>query len=219
MKDDGQADRRWQPKSGSLATLAKQEEEEEAKKEKQNMQIDDAVPGPSTTTPVESMEQPTNYSCSREVILPKAEPLPRKQNIVLTKADLVKLESETVRLDDQNTIMYSLESVAATESDGDLPDSFFELTAADLRLLMRQMKESVRSMDNAPLMTTKLRELEDAKKTLNQLQYKETLLRIQFPGRLVIQSVFKPIATIESIKEFLGTFLNDDAAKEFELCK
>lgn len=121
-------------------------------------------------------------------------------------------------MDSHNTIIYSLESVISSGSSDEIPDSFFEVTASDMRVLMSQLRDNVRSMDNAPLMTAKLRELEDAKKTLVQLQYKETLIRIQFPNRLVLQTVFKPINTIAEVKEFLKTFLTEEVA-EFQLCK
>lgn len=135
-----------------------------------------------------------------------------------TKEDLDRLESETRRLDDKNTILYSLESVVNSASEDDIPDSFFDVTLSDMRKLFSQMKENVRSMDNAPLMTSKLRELEDSKKTLIQLQYRETLIRIQFPNRLVMQTVFKPIDTVAQVKDFLRPFLNETSTA-FDLCE
>lgn len=121
------------------------------------------------------------------------------------------------QLDEKNTLIYSLESVVNSQFE-DLPDSFFDVTVNDIRVLFSQLKDSNKSMDNAPLMTSKLRELEDAKKTLNQLQYKETLIRIQFPNRLVIQATFKPIDTVGQVKEFLRRFLSDDVTR-FDLCE
>lgn len=148
---------------------------------------------------------------------PPVEP-PRKRHVEFTREDLERLESETQRLDENNTVLYSLESVVNNGSSDEIPDSFFDLTLADARVLMSQLKESTRSMDNAPLMTAKLRELEDAKKTLVQLQYRETLIRIQFPSRLVLQTVFKPITTVAMVKQFLRSFLNEDV-EEFDLCE
>lgn len=120
-------------------------------------------------------------------------------------------------MDDRNTILYSLESVVNSSSD-DIPDSFFDVTVGDIRVLMSQLRENSKGMDNAPLMTSKLRELEDAKKTLIQLQYKETLIRIQFPNRMVLQTVFKPIDTVAEVKQFLRTYLKEDV-NEFQLCE
>lgn len=114
-------------------------------------------------------------------------------------------------------MIYSLESVVNSSFE-DIPDSFFDVTISDVRVLMSQLKDVTRSMDNAPLMTSKLRELEDAKRTLSQLKYRETLIRVQFPNRLVLQTVFKPIDTIGRVKEFLGRFLVAEV-EEFELCK
>lgn len=120
-------------------------------------------------------------------------------------------------MDDRHTILYSLESVVNSSSE-EIPDSFFDVTIGDIRVLMGQLKENSSSMHNAPLMTSKLRELEDAKKTLIQLQYRETLIRVQFPNRMVLQTVFKPIDTVAVVKQFLRAFLKEDV-NEFELCK
>lgn len=175
---------------------------------KEEVKIDEPVAGPSrpeTTTPKEQQQQPV-------VVDP-----PKKRHLEFTKEDLDRLELETKRLDDKNTIIYSLESVINSSSE--LPDSFFDITVSDMRVLLSQMKENMRSMDNAPLMTSKLRELEESKKTLIQLQYKETLIRVQFPdSRLVLQTVFKPIDTINHVKQFLRSFLVENV-KEFDLCK
>lgn len=103
-------------------------------------------------------------------------------------------------------------------SSEEIPDSFFDVTIGDIRVLMGQLKENSSSMHNVPLMTSKLRELEDAKKTLIQLQYRETLIRVQFPNRMVLQTVFKPIDTVAVVKQFLRAFLKEDV-NEFELCK
>lgn len=103
-------------------------------------------------------------------------------------------------------------------SSDEIPDSFFDVTVGDIRVLMSQLRENSKGMDNAPLMTSKLRELEDAKKTLIQLQYKETLIRIQFPNRMVLQTVFKPIDTVAEVKQFLGAYLKEDV-NEFQLCE
>ena len=184
-------------------------------KESIKTKVDDAVPGPSNDSPVVEKEENNNEP---EAFVPKPTPQPpKKRNVEFTREDLERIESETHLLDEKNTILFSLNSVVRSD-DEEIPDSFFDLTVSDIRVLMNQMKENVQSMDNAPLMTSKLRELEDAKKTLIQLQYHETLIRIQFPNRLVLQAVFKPIDTVADVKQFIRTFLKEDVA-EFALCK
>lgn len=114
-------------------------------------------------------------------------------------------------------MIYSLESVVCSPSD-EIPDSFFDVTVHDIRVLFSQLRDSNKSMENAPLMTSKLRELEDSKRVLNQLAYKETLIRIQFPNRMVLQTVFKPITQISDVKQFLRRFICEEI-QEFELCR
>lgn len=160
----------------------------------------------------------------------------QKRNIEYTKEDLDRLESEMhqvnelffiksnfpnnpfkFQLDDAHTVIYSLESVVSSSTE-EIPDSFFDVTVRDIRVLMSHLKDHSKNIDNAPLMTSKLRELEDAKKTLIQLQYKETLIRIQFPNRFVLQTVLKPIDTISSVKEFLKRYIREDI-QQFDLCE
>lgn len=109
-------------------------------------------------------------------------------------------------LDDRGTIIFSLDSIQ-TES-MDLPDSFFELTENDVRVLYRELRKTVNSNENKPLMTEGLRKLEENKKILNQLAaYKNCAVRIQLPDRHVIQTKFSTVEKIGAVKEFLKTFL------------
>lgn len=200
-------DEEYRPKQMKCPTIIEQAKQEAAK----SKEDDFAVPGPSRPT------APEPSTSEAAIPKPVAEP-PKKTHVEFTKEDLDRLEGETKRLDDRNTILYSLESVVSSASDDDIPDSFFDVTLSDMRKLFSQMKENVRSMDNAPLMTSKLRDLEDSKKTLIQLQYRETLIRIQFPNRLVMQTVFKPIDTVAQVKDFLRPFL-DESSTPFDLCE
>lgn len=120
-------------------------------------------------------------------------------------------------LDNRGTIIFSLDSIKTISSE--LPDSFFQLTEADVRMLYRDLRKEVDEIENAPLMTEELRKLEENKKILNQLStYKNCAVRIQFPNRYVIQTKFSTIDTISSVMDFVKEFLiNPDI--NFYLCK
>lgn len=109
-------------------------------------------------------------------------------------------------LDDRGTIIFSLDSLQTQSMD--LPDSFFDLTESDVRVLYRELRKTVDSNENAPLMTMGLRKLEENKKILNQLaNYKNCAIRIQLPNRHVIQSKFSTVEKVGAVKDFLKNFL------------
>lgn len=106
-----------------------------------------------------------------------------------------------------------------TSNMSDLPDSFFELTVNDVKKLLRELQKEKTGIDEAPLMTAKLRELDESKKVLNILgQYKKTVIRVQFPDRLVLQGTFTPVETIGDVMAFVRGYLKDEKL-EFHLCK
>lgn len=64
-----------------------------------------------------------------------------------------------------------------------------------------------------------MRELEKTQNQLNLLyKYKKCIIRIHFPNRLVLQSVFKTTETISDIMHFIRTYLVDKSL-DFYLCK
>lgn len=120
-------------------------------------------------------------------------------------------------LDDRGTIIFSLDSM--TSPSLELPNSFFDLTVAEVQKLYRDLKQQADAVTNMPLMTTALRKLEENKKILNQLSiYKTCAIRIQMPNRYVIQSKFATVDTVGAVIDFLKKFLvNPDL--DFHLCK
>lgn len=101
----------------------------------------------------------------------------------------------------------------------DLPDSFFDLTVNDLKLVLRDLKKVAAGNEDSPLLTAKLRELERSKQMLNKMSmYKNCIIRVQFPDRYVLQGIFKPIDKISDVHDFVRTFLNSTERK-FDLCK
>lgn len=105
---------------------------------------------------------------------------------------------------------------SADDSDN---DSFYNVGVTDLKIMMRDLKTQVAGLDDKPFLTGQMRELEDNKKTLLKLQrYKTTIIRIQFPDRLVLQANFSPIDTIGTVMAFIRNYLADTNI-DFYLCK
>ncbi|XP_016987113.1 tether containing UBX domain for GLUT4 [Drosophila rhopaloa] len=106
----------------------------------------------------------------------------------------------------RQAVLFSLDETAKHADD--LPDSFFDLTVNDLKMVLRDLKRTSSGDDDAPLLTAKLRELERQKTMLAKLnQYKDCVLRIQFPDRFVLQGIFKPHEPLSKVEEFVREFL------------
>lgn len=121
------------------------------------------------------------------------------------------------QLGERHAILYSLDAVGSISHD--LPDSFFELNVDDIKKILRELRKQRESMDNAPLLTSKLRELEESKTVLNKIgMYKNTVIRVQFADRFVLQGTFQATETIEHVQEFVRKYLKN-SDQEFYLCE
>lgn len=115
-------------------------------------------------------------------------------------------------------MVFSLETAEAV-STNDLPDDFFELTIDDAKKILRDIRRKRHEMENAQLMTSALRNLEESKKQLRLLnKYKQTVIRIHFPDRTVLQGVFTPTDTIADIVSFVRQYL-EEPDTDFYLCR
>lgn len=115
-------------------------------------------------------------------------------------------------------MVFSMESAESVPS-SELPDEFFELTIDDAKKLLRDIKQRQHELENAGLQTAAMRNLEESKKQIRQLnRYKRSIIRVQFPDRTVLQGTFNPTDTIATVKEFVRNYLEDKNG-EFYLCK
>jgi tether containing UBX domain for GLUT4 len=118
---------------------------------------------------------------------------------------------------EREALVYKLESAGKSSLD-DLPDDFFEITIDDIRLLYRDLKKKAESVHDAPLLTAKLREQEQQEKITSKIvSYKQTVIRIQFPDRIVLQGIFEPQMNFSDVKSFVKQFLADPSV-DFHLC-
>uniref|UniRef100_W8AKS9 Tether containing UBX domain for GLUT4 n=1 Tax=Ceratitis capitata TaxID=7213 RepID=W8AKS9_CERCA len=121
------------------------------------------------------------------------------------------IEPEVIIIGERNAILYSLDDTQTQAEE--LPDSFFDLTVEDLRLVLRDLKKTSRGDEDAPLLTERLRQLEGQKTMLNKIaHYKNCVIRIQFPDRFVLQGIFKPIDKISDVMDFVRKFLHNEQA-------
>jgi len=100
----------------------------------------------------------------------------------------------------------SIDSKVTVKEDPD--DSFFEPTIEDLRLRMNGLRSS--SSEDAPLLTQSMRAAKNLEKAF---QYKLVVIRVQFPGRIVLQGVFRPLEQVKAVKDFVKEHLTNSDEK------
>lgn len=115
-------------------------------------------------------------------------------------------------------MLFTLSAANSTKT-ADLPDSFFDLNVRDIKLLIKDLRTQAQGTVDQPMLTAKLRDIEDEQSQLTKLnRYKTVIIRVQFPNRYVLQGTFTPYETVEKIMDFVRSYLmNDDI--EFHLCK
>lgn len=87
-----------------------------------------------------------------------------------------------------------------------LPDDFFNSTLADVKDASSRLTERVRDMNDAPLMTKKMREAEENAK---MSRFRKVMIRILLPDRHSLQGVFEPKSTILDVTNFVKACLNE----------
>lgn len=122
------------------------------------------------------------------------------------------------QLGERSAVLFTQDAAESANSN-ELPDTFFDLSVRDIKLLIKGLRTEAEGTIEQPLMTAKLREMEDEQKQLSMLnKYKTVIIRIQFPNRYVLQGTFTPYETIENIMDFVRSYLTK-ADMDFYLCK
>ncbi|XP_075224599.1 tether containing UBX domain for GLUT4 [Lycorma delicatula] len=129
---------------------------------------------------------------------------PSPMEVVKEKEKIFNLE-DVKYLDQRNGLVFQMQDSNCSFS-AELPDSFFDVTIDDVRLLMRDLKRNRESMEQAPLQTEQLRKIEIENKIK---LYDKTVLRIQFPDRLILQGVFEPSDTVADVYNFVKSYIID----------
>ncbi|CAA0841407.1 Plant UBX domain-containing protein 2 [Striga hermonthica] len=123
-----------------------------------------------------------------------------------------KVEEETIepkQVDRQIRVFFSVpESVAAKI---ELPDSFYNLTAEELK---RETDTRKKKLEESKLLIPKSYREKQAKAA--KKRYKKTVIRIQFPDGVVLQAIFSPCESTGAIYEFVSNALKDPSL-EFNL--
>lgn len=105
----------------------------------------------------------------------------------------------------RHAVLYSLDDITDAKK-ADLPDEFFDLTVDDVKYLMEEFKKARVDMENQPLLTKELRN----RQILQKLgRFKQTVIRVYFPERYVLQAVFEAQETVQDVCDFIRNYLED----------
>ncbi|PIK53941.1 putative tether containing UBX domain for GLUT4-like [Apostichopus japonicus] len=99
------------------------------------------------------------------------------------------------------------DTLPSSEVFQDLPDSFFDTTAEDIRRLLSDLKN--RQSSDRPLETKAMR---DSKKQKQMAKYSKATVRIHFPDHNIVQVFFRPKEKVEALYQFVEESLNDKGA-------
>lgn len=123
---------------------------------------------------------------------------------------------KVIKFGSHDAVLFSMDDAPPTRLQ-DEGDSFFELSVNEVKNLYCEQQRILKELNETPLMTQQMREMEESAKVLSALnQYPVTQLRIYFPDNYVIQASFKPIDTISSVQDFVRPLLANPAS-EFSL--
>lgn len=109
---------------------------------------------------------------------------------------------------DRQLVVFSEEDPSSPKPDEDdqLPDSFFEVTVDDIRVMLRDLKNERNQADSAPLMTRAMREVREE---AEMYKYDRVVVRIKFPDRLILQAFFRPMEKVSVVEAFVKSHLED----------
>ncbi|XP_034196451.2 tether containing UBX domain for GLUT4 [Osmia lignaria lignaria] len=112
-------------------------------------------------------------------------------------------------LGERNALVFNQAEMKPISRD-ELPDDFYDLTVDDAKILLRDVKRYRKELEEAPLLTTVQRQLNQEKRTLNQLnKYNYTIIRVHFADQFILQGLFQPKETVQMIKDFIKNYLAD----------
>jgi tether containing UBX domain for GLUT4 len=95
-----------------------------------------------------------------------------------------------------------------------LPEDFYAPTQSDVKASLASLSGTTSAMNNAPLMTKKMRDAEQAKK---MSRFRKVLIRVRLPDRTSIQGTFVPQSRVRDVIKFVNDVLRDPKAVKFHL--
>jgi len=112
--------------------------------------------------------------------------------------------------EERNVAVFAPSSVPFDARSIDIPDDFYEITTADLRLnaAIQKQKKKEQELVHGNLRTKEMRERDRIKKLS---KYKKCFIRIRFPDRTELQGTFLPLELMNSVYQFVRVCLKDNS--------
>ncbi|KAI0749909.1 hypothetical protein C8Q80DRAFT_1314256 [Daedaleopsis nitida] len=98
-------------------------------------------------------------------------------------------------------------SPASQQPHSELPDNYFDATAADVRAQQAMLTARRDALQNTPLRTTAMREAEDKKR---RARWPQTTIRVRFADMTLLEKTFPSTDKIRSVYAFVRSSLRED---------
>uniref|UniRef100_A0A1X7VFL1 UBX domain-containing protein n=1 Tax=Amphimedon queenslandica TaxID=400682 RepID=A0A1X7VFL1_AMPQE len=107
----------------------------------------------------------------------------------------------------RDTVIYHLDSVSATPN-VEVSDDFFKVTIEDAMKIQHDLRQQVKQLNEAPLLTQAAKE-----KLKKSSSYSQTVIRIIFPDQWVLQGVFNTEEPVRALVLFVREHLPNPQVK------
>ncbi|KAI0353805.1 hypothetical protein OH77DRAFT_1406494 [Trametes cingulata] len=107
----------------------------------------------------------------------------------------------------KSAFRYFRPPTSAQQPRSELPDHYFDVTAADVRAQQASLIARRDALQNAPLRTAAMREAEDKKR---RARWPQTTIRVKFADRSVLEKTFPSSDKIKSVYAFVRSSLRED---------
>jgi len=151
------------------------------------------VQQPSFQQPIQSQVQPSVQQPIQPTIQPSAQQQNNDVDVVMSSDDLpdnndMDVDEKINESINRDIKFYNPPKDNSTQYNRiDLPDSFFELSQFEMKILISQQTKKQKELENMPLKTRAMREQEDEQK---RKKYPKCLIRIKFPNRTMAEMTF-----------------------------
>lgn len=96
----------------------------------------------------------------------------------------------------------------------ELPEDFYSPTVADVTASFTSLHATTKALDEAPLMTKKMRETQQARRIS---RFRKVLIRIRFPDRVSLQGTFAPLDKVRDVIKFVNSALREPTKVKYHL--
>ncbi|KAI8969855.1 hypothetical protein BD414DRAFT_502364 [Trametes punicea] len=121
--------------------------------------------------------------------------------------DSTNANTDSTTAPEKPSFRYFRPPTSAQQPRNELPDHYFDVTAADVRAQQAMLTARRDALHNAPLRTAAMREAEDRKR---RARWPQTTIRVKFADRSALEKTFPSTDKIKSVYAFVRGSLRED---------